>query len=100
MTKTRRANSEDIPAVAKVILAAVNNERLWTKFVPSRSDQDASYFKQTEALLQGHLADKSWIVEVTDLEKENKAPAKIVSVAIWTTLSATNDDLMSVFPIP
>jgi hypothetical protein len=83
-TKTRQAKPEDFPAVIKVILAAINKERLWTNFVPSKSSQDEGYYGEIEALLKEHLdpSNKDWVVEVVDLGGK-KGPSQIVSVAIW-----------------
>jgi len=90
--KVRQAKPEDLPAVAKVILAAINKERLWTTFVPNRAGQDGGYVKEIETLLKEHLDpnNKDWVVDVVDLGKPD-AP-KIVAVAVWDMAAAADDD--------
>ncbi|KAI6778325.1 uncharacterized protein J7T54_005841 [Emericellopsis cladophorae] len=91
--KIRAATFEDLPSVVKVILAAINKERLWTNFVPSKTGQDESYVKEIEALLREHLdpSNKDWVIEVIDLAK-NGQPSQIVSVAVWDMSAAEDDD--------
>jgi ribosomal protein S18 acetylase RimI-like enzyme len=93
--KTRQAKPEDLPAVAKVILAAINKERLWTNFVPNRAGQDESYVKEIETLLKEHLDpnNKDWVVDVADLGTADSP--KIVAVAVWDMAAAADDDRTS-----
>lgn len=81
----RVATLEDLPAVVKVIMAAINKERLWTNFVPSKSGQDQAYLDEIESLLKEHLdpSNRDWVIEVVDLASGNKGPSKIVAVAVW-----------------
>merc|ERR1712000_246981 len=93
MVKTRPAKPEDLPAVVKVILAAINKERLWTNFVPTKSSQDATYVQEIETLLKEHLdpSNKDWVIEVVDLAGK-KDTANIVAVAVWDMSAAEDDD--------
>ncbi len=88
--KVREAKPEDYPAVIKCILAAINKERLWQAFVPSRSGQDSAYQGEIEALLKEHMdpSNKDWVVEVVDAAEKNR-PANIVAVAVWDVSAAT-----------
>lgn len=97
--KTRLAKPEDLPAVVKVILAAINKERLWTNFVPSKSGQDEGYLREIEALLKEHLdpSNKDWVIEVVDLGGK-KGPSHIVAVAVWDMSASEDDDRKSEFP--
>ncbi|KAF4119508.1 hypothetical protein GMORB2_4638 [Geosmithia morbida] len=85
----------NLPAVVKVILAAINKERLWTNFVPSKSGQDQAYLDEIESLLRKHLdpSNKDWVIEVIDLGGDgSKRPSKIVSVAIWDMSASKEGD--------
>lgn len=88
--KVRQAKPEDYPAVIKVILAAINKERLWQSFVPSRSGQDSAYQGEIEALLKEHLdpSNKDWVIEVVDAAGKGQA-ANIVAVAVWDMSAAS-----------
>lgn len=91
--KIRQAKPEDLPAVVKTILAAINKERLWTNFVPTKGGQDSAYQTEIENLLKEHLdaSNKDWVIEVVDLADKG-APAQIVSVAVWDVTAATADE--------
>merc|ERR1711937_397303 len=73
-----------------VILAAINNDRLWAKFVPSKTTQDDAYVQEIVNLLLEHAdpANKDWEVQVVDLasgksSKDTGDASEIVAVAIW-----------------
>jgi hypothetical protein len=87
--KIRQATVDDLPAVVKVILAAINRDSLWTKFVPAKNTQDEPYLQEIVKLLKEHLdpANKDWEVEVVDLADKGEAP-EIVSVAVWDLTTA------------
>lgn len=93
--KIRQAKPEDLPAVVKVVLAAINKERLWTNFVPNRAGQDETYVNEIETLLKEHLDpnNKDWVVDVVDLGKADSP--KIVAVAVWDMAAAADDDKKS-----
>ncbi|CAH0002330.1 unnamed protein product [Clonostachys byssicola] len=94
MTNTiRQAKPDELPAVVKCILAAINKERLWTNFVPAKGGQDESYLAEIENLLKEHLdpSNKDWVIEVVDLAKKG-APAQIVAVAVWDMSAASEED--------
>ncbi|CAI6041598.1 hypothetical protein V2G26_001509 [Clonostachys chloroleuca] len=94
MTNTiRQAKPDELPAVVKCILAAINKERLWTNFVPAKGGQDESYLAEIENLLKEHLdpSNKDWVIEVVDLAKKG-APAQIVAVAVWDMSGASEED--------
>lgn len=102
-TKTRAATRNDIAAVVKVILAAINNERLWANFVPEKTSQDDDYVQEIASLLLEHIdpANKDWDVQVVDLASKGQ-PSVIVSVAVWDLSAASNDDKRSqylTFPV-
>lgn len=86
--KVREAKPEDYPAVIKVILAAINKERLWQAFVPAKGSQDSAYQGEIEALLKEHLdpSNKDWVIEVVDAAGKGE-PAKIVAVSVWDVSS-------------
>lgn len=98
MKGSRPAKPEDLPSVVKCILAAINKERLWTNFVPTKSGQDATYIQEIETLLKEHLdpSNKDWVIEVVDLAGK-KDPANIVAVAVWDMSAAEDDDRKSMF---
>ncbi|KAI6785475.1 uncharacterized protein J7T54_007118 [Emericellopsis cladophorae] len=92
--KTRTATKDDIPAVTDVILAAINNDRLWAKFVPSKTTQDDAYVQEIVKLLLEHAdsANKDWEVQVVDLassksSKDKGDASEIVAVAVWDVSS-------------
>lgn len=95
-TKTRAATKDDIGSVVKVILAAINNERLWTNFVPEKTSQDDAYVQEIVSLLLEHTdpANKDWDVQVVDLAAKGQ-PTEIVSVAVWDLSAAGDDDKRS-----
>merc|ERR1712000_739707 len=92
-TKTRAATKADITPVVMLILAAINNERLWTNFVPDKTGQDDAYAQEIVALLLEHMdpSNKDWDVQVVDLAAKGQ-PANIVSVAVWDLSAAGDDD--------
>lgn len=91
--KIRNAGPDDLPAVVKVILAAINRERLWTNFVPKKGAQDAAYLHEIEKLLKEHLdpRNKDWVISVVDLADSASSPPRIAAVAVWD-MSAADDD--------
>ncbi|KAI9902066.1 hypothetical protein N3K66_003883 [Trichothecium roseum] len=91
--KIRNAGPDDLPAVVKVILAAINKERLWTNFVPKKGAQDAAYLHEIEKLLKEHLdpKNKDWVISVVDLADSANSPPRIAAVAVWD-MSAADDD--------
>lgn len=93
MTNIRQARPDELPAVVKCILAAINKERLWTNFVPAKGGQDEGYLAEIENLLKEHLdpSNKDWVIEVVDLAKKG-APAQIVAVAVWDMSAASEED--------
>lgn len=91
--KIRQAKIDDLPAVVSCVLAAINKERLWTNFVPSKSAQDDGYRVEIEKLLKEHLAasNDDWVIEVVDIAGKGE-PAHIVAVAVWDMTAAKAEE--------
>lgn len=85
--KIRALDHGDLPKVAEIILAAMNNDRLWTAFVPRKSAHDTAFTQEMIDLLKARAdpAKKDWDVQVVDIGRDN-AP-EVVAVAVWDVSS-------------
>lgn len=89
--KVRAINSGDLPKVVEIVLAAMNNDRLWTAFVPPKSAHDITFTEELTKLLKEHMdpAKKHWDIQVVDIAHGNEA-SEVVAVAVWD-ISTTRD---------
>ncbi|KAF4508827.1 hypothetical protein G6O67_005159 [Ophiocordyceps sinensis] len=96
----RPATSADVPAVARLVLAALADEAPWNSFCPSKALTGGSgCIEFAEAMLRSHLDSQRHRVMVLELSAPKSGtrsgPPIVVSVAVWDTdacRSATERD--------
>ncbi|KYK57011.1 hypothetical protein DCS_04018 [Drechmeria coniospora] len=90
-TRVRPASIHDVPAAARLILAALSEESPWKAFFSPKAQSNSELVEKSEELLRSCLEpgpDKNWLVLVLELERSDidrsrpSAPL-IVSVAVW-----------------
>lgn len=97
----RRATFEDVPAVARLLLAALSKESPWSIFVSAEAQADADCVKYVEAMLQSHLQSVDvgeghfWVVELSGTEDGTHPESVIVSAAICEAFPASSSDSCS-----
>ena len=93
--KIRPAIADDVPAVARLVLAALSDESPWRSFFPSKLQDASDYVEYSEAILRSYLeqgSDDGWLFMVLELseseaESGTQSGPLIVSAAVFDTVA-------------
>lgn len=92
--KIRPATIDDVPAVARLVLAALSDESPWKAFFPSKCQNGSEYVGYGEAMLRSYLEPggcDSWlflVLELSEAESGTHSGPLIVSAAVFDTSAA------------
>lgn len=95
--KIRPAALADVPAVARIVLAALTDEAPWKAFFPPKAKSDPTYIEYAEAILRSYLgpaAKDNWlflVVELSAAESRSNGPM-VAAAAVWDISSGLGKD--------